>query len=65
MTEKINNFIAHKPPLLLECKAVKLKIMYKTKLLNSDWLRKECSSSVIRVQTCNTSANYYKWFLIG
>ena len=26
------------------------------KLLNSDWLRKECSSSVTRVQTCNTSA---------
>ena len=26
------------------------------KILNSDWLRKECSSSVTRVQTCNTSA---------
>ena len=25
------------------------------KLLNPDWLRKECSSSVTRVQTCNTS----------
>ena len=45
-------------------------IIYAKKLLNSDWLRKECSSSVTRVQTCkhecktcNTSANY-KWFLI-
>ena len=28
----------------------------KEKVLNSDWLRKECSSSVTRVQTCNTSA---------
>ena len=28
---------------------------YTKKLLNSDWLRKECSSSVTRVQTCNTS----------
>ena len=26
------------------------------KLLNSDWLRNECSTSVKRVQTCNTSA---------
>ena len=26
------------------------------KILNSDWLRKECSSSVTRVQTSNTSA---------
>ena len=25
-------------------------------LLISDWLRKKCSSSVTRVQTCNTSA---------
>ena len=39
-------------------------IIYTQKLLNSDWLRKECSSSVTRVQTCDTSANY-KWFLIG
>ena len=39
-------------------------IMYTKKLLNSDWLRKECSFSVTRVQTCNTSANY-KCFLIG
>ena len=31
-------------------------IIYTKKLLNSDWLRKECSSSVTRVQTCNTSA---------
>ena len=35
------------------------------KLLNSDWLqRKECSSSVTRVQICNTIADY-KRFLIG
>ena len=40
-------------------------IIYTKKLLNSDWLRKECSSSVTRVQTgvtrvqsCNMSANY-------
>ena len=39
-------------------------IIYTKKLLNSDWLRKECSSPVTRVQFCNTSANY-KWFLIG
>ena len=31
-------------------------IIYKKKLLNSDWLRKECSASVTRVQTCNTTA---------
>ena len=31
-------------------------IIYIKKLLNSDWLRKECSSSVTRLQTCNTSA---------
>ena len=31
-------------------------IIYTKKLLNSDWLRKECSSSVIRVQTCNAIA---------
>ena len=37
---------------------------YTKKLLNSDWLRKECRSSVTRVQTCNTTANY-KWSLIG
>ena len=29
--------------------------IYTKKLLNSDWLRKECISSVTRVQTCNTS----------
>ena len=39
-------------------------IIYTKKLLNSDWLRKECNSSVTRVQTCNTSANY-KRFLIA
>ena len=46
-------------------------IIYTKKLLNSDWLRKECSSSVTRVQTgvtrvqtCNMSGNY-KRFLIG
>ena len=39
-------------------------IIYTKKLLNSDWLRKEWSSSVTRVQTCNTNANY-KWFLLG
>ena len=38
-------------------------IIYTKKILNSDWLRKECSSSVKRMQICNTSANY-KWFLI-
>ena len=43
---------------------ISLLIIYTKKLPNSDWLRKECSSSVTRVQTCNTSANY-KWFLIG
>ena len=31
-------------------------IIYTKILLNSDWLRKECSSSVKRVRTCNTSA---------
>ena len=55
MTKKINNlFIAPQPPLLLKCTAVKLKIIYAKKLLNSEWLRKECSSSVTRVQS-NTS----------
>ena len=44
--------------------AVSALIIYMKKLLNSDWLRKEYSSSVTRVQTCNTSANY-KCFLIG
>ena len=41
-------------------------IIYTKKLLNSDWLTKECSSSVTRDQCkmCNTSANY-KCFLIG
>ena len=33
-------------------------IIYTKKLLNSDWLRNECSSSVTRVQTCNTNANW-------
>ena len=33
-----------------------LVIIYTKKFLNSDWLRKEYSSSVTRVQTCNTSA---------
>ena len=42
---------------------MKVLLIYTKKLLNSDWLRKECSSSVTRMQTCNTSANY-KWFLI-
>ena len=28
-------------------------IIYTKKLLNSDWLRKECSSSVTRVQITN------------
>ena len=28
-------------------------IIHTKKLLNSDWLRKECSSSVTRVQTTN------------
>ena len=32
--------------------------------MNSDWLTKECSFPVTRVQICDTSANY-KWFLIG
>ena len=46
-------------------------IIYTKKLLNSDWLRKECSSFVTRVQTCNTNAKLvttsanYEWFLIG
>ena len=31
-------------------------IIYTKKLPNSDWLRKECPSSVTRMQTCNTSA---------
>ena len=39
-------------------------IIYTKKLLNSDWLRKESSSPVTRVEICNTSANS-KWFLIG
>ena len=39
---------------------ISLLIIYTKKLPNSDWLRKECSSSVTRVQTCNTSANYKK-----
>ena len=39
-------------------------MIYTKKLLNSYWLRKECISSVTRVQICNTSA-HYKWFLIG
>ena len=34
---------------------ISLLIIYTKKLPNSDWLRKECSSSVTRVQTCNTS----------
>ena len=38
--------------------------IHKKKLLNSYWLRKECSSPVTRVQICKTSA-HYKWFLIG
>ena len=38
--------------------------IHEKKLLNSYWLRKECISSVTRVQICNTSA-HYKWFLIG
>ena len=39
---------------------ISLLIIYTKKLPNSDWLRKECSSSVTRKQTCNTSANYKK-----
>ena len=33
-------------------------VIYTKELLNSDWLRKECSSSVTRVQICNTSAKF-------
>ena len=39
----------------LICMSFTTLIIYTKKLLNSDWLRKECSSSVTRVQTCNTS----------
>ena len=39
-------------------------IIYIQQLLDSDWLKKECSFYVTPVQSCNTSANY-KWVLIG
>ena len=38
-----------------------LKVIMYTKnysILNSDWLRKECSSPVTRMQFCNSSGNY-------
>ena len=59
-------------PLLMQGKArfvksitfVLFNLIYTKKVLKSDWLRKEHSSPVTRVQTCNTSANY-NCFLIG
>ena len=40
----------------LQIMLLPILIIYTKKLLNSDWLRDECSSSVTRGQTCNTSA---------
>ena len=40
-------------------------IIYMQKLLDSDWITKECSFSVTPVQSCNTCSANYKWVLTG
>ena len=44
--------------------SVKDIIIYMQKLLDSDWITKECSFYVTPVKSCNISANY-KWVLVG
>ena len=46
------NCIMHHHNIIILLFHIIIVIIYTKKLLNSDWLRKECSSSVTRVQTC-------------